>query len=528
MPRNDPEISELKKALDELRIINNLILNISKIRETNHIMSVVISELIKVTDADQGVINLVAAMKDEDLVTVVRDIERGESSVPYKVNEQISGWVLKFKEMLKVDDLDSDDRFPKLDSQNGQFKSIIAFPMVIRDDIIGLTTLIRSDRKKPFTDDECRLTGIVASQAAQILANTRLMVELAEKNEMLDLSHKKLKEENLKLRSEITSGFSFENIIGKSQAMKQVLTLVSKFSNADSPVLITGETGTGKELIAKAIHHNSPRKNKPLVIKNCGVKTESLLESELFGHIKGSFTGAVGDKAGLFKEADGGTIFLDEIGDAPPSTQAAILRVIQDGEIRPIGASKTDHVDIRVISATNKDLKESIKDSSFREDLFYRLSTLLIEVPPLRNRKEDIPLLTDHFLGLLRIKTGKDNLRVTSEVIDVLINYDWPGNVRQLEHELERAAIVCGSDGEIGFEHISTELVVSTDIITESIERQGKLKDIVEKVERDIIVATLKEYNSNISQSSKVLGLTRKGLKDKITRYNLAIPRDDN
>lgn len=528
MTHGNQDNSTLKQALDELRTINNLIQTISKIRETNHIMSIVISELIKAVDADQGVINLVSQIKDGGLETVVRNIDRDEGSVPYKVNDQISGWVLKHKKVLKIDDLDSDDRFPELDSDNNKYCSIVSSPMVVRDDIIGLTTLIRGRVKGAFTDDHCRLIGIVASQSAQILSNASLLEELAEKNRMLEISSAKLKNENIKLKAEITSGHHFENIIGKAPSMKQALTLVSKFSLADSPVLITGDTGTGKELFAKAIHYNSGRKDRPFVIKNCGVKTETLLESELFGHVKGSFTGAISDRDGLFKEADKGTIFLDEIGDAPLSTQAAILRVIQNGEIRPIGASRTDHVDVRVISATNKDLKQAINDGVFREDLFYRLSTLTIEIPPLRDRKEDIPPLIDHFLKLLRIKTGRENLTISAGALETLINYDWPGNVRQLEHELERAAIVCGPDAEIDFNDLSTELVVASDIAYESREQSGKLRDIVEKVERDIIKTTLAEYKGNIMQSSKALGLTRKGLKDKISRYKIVIPRDND
>jgi Nif-specific regulatory protein len=522
------ENQDLQKTVDELRIINNLIENISRIRETNHIMAVIIGELIKATGADQGVINLVEPVKGEGLMTIVRDIDHRESGVPYKVSDQISGWVLQYRKMLKIDDLDNDERFPELDSHDGQFSAVAAFPMIARDEIIGLTTLIRSKHKQPFSDDDCRLIGIIASQGAQILANARLLEELAEKNRMLEISSKKLNEENIKLKAELSSSFGFENIIGKSPAMKQVLTLVSKFSSADSPVLITGDTGTGKELIARAIHYNSTRAAKPIVIKNCGVKTETLLESELFGHVKGSFTGAISDKIGLFKEADGGSIFLDEIGDAPLSTQAAILRVIQTGEIRPVGASKTEHVDVRVISATNKDLKEAIKDKQFREDLYYRLSTLVVGIPPLKARREDIPLLIDHFLNIFKIKTGKENLSITSRAMDALTKYNWPGNVRQLEHELERAAIVCGINGQIDIKDFSTELFLSPDSLIGSLETKGQLKEIVEKVERDIIISTLLKQGGNISQSAKILGLTRKGLKDKIARYNITDFRDDS
>jgi len=521
MVNGNTEITRLKSTLDELRFINNLLENIGKIHETNHIMSVIISELINAVGADQGVISMVSLLKDDNLMTVVRDIKQNDSAVPFKVNDQISGWVLKNKKILKIDDLDRDDRFPSLDSFNGLYCSIISSPMVVRDKIIGLTNLIRGRDKGPFTDDQCRIVGIISSQSAQILDNARLIEELAQKNNLLELSQARLKEENIQLKNRLSSDFYFENIIGKSPLMKQVLTLVSKFSQSDSPVIITGETGTGKELIARAIHNNSGRAGKHFVIKNCGVKTETLLESELFGHTKGSFTGATRDKIGLFKEADKGSIFLDEIGDAPMSTQAAILRVIQSGEIRPIGAAQTEFVDVRVISATNKDLKQAIGQKIFREDLYYRLSTLAIELPPLRQRKEDIPLLANHFLKMLKIKTGKDSLSITPGAMDLLINYNWPGNVRQLEHELERAAVVCGHDNTIDLNDLSSELVIYANTIPGILTVKGKLKDIIERVERDLIISTLTECDWNIMQTSKILGLTRKGLKDKISRHNI-------
>jgi len=527
MTNSIPENSKSVSLLDELKIINNLINRICSIKETNHIMETIISELIKITDSDQGVINLLSTSKEDGLVTVIRDNEQNVDDLPFKVNDQISGWVLKNKRLIKIDDFANDERFTGFDNEIGQCKSILCCPMIVRDKILGLTTLIRSRVKAPFNDNHCRLVGILTSQSAQILSNAKLLEELASANELLKISQDKLKKENLRLNSELKASFGFENIIGKSLEMKKVLSLISKYCVTDSTVLITGETGTGKELIAKAIHYNSRRKDKNFVIKNCGVKTESLLESELFGHIRGSFTGAVKDKIGLFKEADGGTIFLDEIGDAPQATQVAILRVIQSGEIRPIGASKTEFVDVRVISATNKNLKEEIEKENFRQDLFYRLNTFLIELPALHRRKDDIPLLVNHFLDKLKIKIGRDKLSISQDALDVLMKYSWPGNIRQLENELERAAVVCGSDGCINVKNISPELIVSSDEYGDTGNYQGRLRDIVEKVEVDLITSTLAEYKGNIVQTSKALGVSRQGLKDKIARYKIDLDDSD-
>jgi len=523
MAENGFDVQKLAGALDELKIINRLLEKVSRIRETNHIMNIIITDLIKYTDADQGVISFVKQTMGEELLTVVRNVKTETSDFPFRLSGNICGWVLKNKKMLKIDNLDSDARFRDAGSADNPFKSIICFPMIIRDEIIGLTSLVKTAEKGPFTDNDCRLTGIITSQTAPILSNARLLEQLAAKNQLLELSQQKLKEENAKLRDELKADFSFENIIFKSSIMKNVLTLVSKFSANDSPVLITGETGTGKELIARAIHFNSDRKNKGFVIKNCGVKTETLLESELFGHTKGAFTGAIADKAGLFKEADGGTIFLDEIGDAPQSTQAAILRVIQTGEIRPIGSSRTDFVNVRIISATNRNLKDLIKDGDFREDLYYRLSTFVIELPPLRERKEDIPPLVSHFLGRLCIKTGRENLSITPAAMEIIMGYSWPGNIRQLENELERACVVCDTDRGIDICDLSEDLIACGGNYTRVSGAKGKLRDIIEKLEKDIISSSLIEHKGNILQTSKALGLTRKGLKDKISRYNISL-----
>ncbi len=510
----------IRSDLDELRCINRIIDKICRIRETNHIMSIIIDELIGATGADQGVINLVSPHKEEDLVTVVRKTTTSENEIPYKVNSLLTGWVLKENKFLKIDDLDNDDRFKGLSSENGHFKAILCFPMVVGGEIIGLTSLVKSEKSGTFGDDQCRQVGIIVSQSAHILNNALLMEELARKNEYLEILKEKLQDENVSLKAELENKFSFENIVGNSRALKDVLTLASKVSVNDSPVLLTGQTGTGKELMARAIHYNSPRRDKPFIVKNCGIKTESLLEAELFGYRKGAFTGADRDKPGLLKEADSGTIFLDEIGDAPQSTQAAILRVLENGEVRPVGAEKTEYVDVRVISATNRDLKKKMEDGSFRQDLYYRLNTFTIELPSLQQRREDIPLLAQYFLKKLKIKLNNDNLSMSQAAIDLLSKYSWPGNIRQLENEIERAAVTCSAD-IIDINDFSPEIIESTLIQMELSSYSGPLRSIVEKVEKEIISSMLKNNDGNIMRTSKVLGLTRKGLKDKMSRYGI-------
>lgn len=515
----DSDIARLQVALDELRLINSLLSRISQVRESNHVMSIILTELMRATEADQGIISLVSKSRKDELSTVVRGADSTPGTIPFLIDESISGWVLTNRRLLQVDNLDTDARFSALDSEDGRFGRIVCCPMTVGDEIIGLVTLVRSSRKQVFSEDDCRLTGILASQGAHLLANARLMEELARKNSLLEEAQQRLHDENAKLRTEVGRTYGFENIMGKSSAMKEILVLASKFAANDSPVLITGETGTGKELVASAIHYNSERRKKPFVVKNCGIKTESLLESELFGHVKGAFTGADRDKPGLFREADGGTIFLDEIGDAPLSTQAAILRVIQTGEIRAVGASKTERVDVRVVSATNKDLKEEIQKGTFRQDLFYRLNTFVIAIPPLRQRRDDIPPLVHYFLDKFRVKLNIPDLTITAPALDYLTRAQWPGNVRQLEHELERAAVVCGGDHVIDTDDFSPDLVTAPAGTGET--PKGYLRDVVERVERNMIGAALREHNGNLVRTSEALGLTRKGLKDKMTRYGM-------
>jgi Nif-specific regulatory protein len=518
---DEPKIERLQSALEELRSINGVVDKVSRTRETNHIMSIIIDELVTLSTADQGIISLITAEKKAELTTVVRK-NQSNGEIPYQLNEQITGWVLKNKAILKIDEIRGDDRFPGLAADGGNYQAVVCFPMMARGEIIGLTTLVRHRGKEAFSDNICRVAGIIISQTAQILSNAILLEELARKNKLLEVSQRKLHEDNIRLMSELDKQFAFENIIGKSAAIKKVLMTASKVAANDSPLLITGPTGTGKELIARAIHYNSPRRQKPFVIKNCGIKTETLLEAELFGYVKGAFTGADRDKPGLFREADGGSIFLDEIGEAPLSTQVAILRVIETGEIRPVGASRTEFVNVRVISATNRNLQEEMKKGQFRPDLYYRLSTFLIELPALRERREDIPLLVHQYLQRLKIKLGIETLSITPSAMSLLSRFDWPGNIRQLENELERAAVVSEQSGIIDVSDLSPEIFGKVyEEVPETESPEGYLKSVVEKVERDLIGASLAKHKGNILQTSKALGLTRKGLKDKMARYGI-------
>ncbi|HDK35716.1 MAG TPA: sigma-54-dependent Fis family transcriptional regulator, partial [Bacteroidetes bacterium] len=310
--------------------------------------------------------------------------------------------------------------------------------------------------------------------------------------------------------------FEFSGIIGKSRKLQQVLEMIARVSTANTTVLIEGESGTGKELVAKAIHKNSPRAEKSFIVVNCAAISETLLESELFGYLKGAFTGAVSQKKGLFEEADQGTVFLDEIGEMSPATQAKILRVIQEGEVRRVGSTQTIQVDVRVIAATNKNLKELVKQHKFREDLYYRLKVFHIVVPPLRLRKGDVPELADYFLEKLSQGAGKRIVGITQEAMALLQNYPWPGNVRELENAIERAVIMT-----IGQHITPTDLPREIQFYEEPSAQNTSEWATLYEVEKQHILKTLEYYDWNLGKVTEVLGISRATLWRKLKEYGI-------
>ncbi|PWU19163.1 MAG: nitrogen fixation protein NifA [Bdellovibrio sp.] len=324
------------------------------------------------------------------------------------------------------------------------------------------------------------------------------------------------------LNKELGSRYKYDNMIGKSKPMQALYGLLDKIKTADTTVLIQGENGTGKELIAKAIHYNSPRKDRPFVIQNCSAFNDNLLESELFGHIKGSFTGAIRDKKGLFEVADKGTFFLDEIGDTSPTMQVKLLRVLQEGTFTPVGSTEMRKVDVRIIAATNRNLKEMVEQGTFREDLYYRLNVINIRVPPLRERKEDIPLLAEFFLQKASEANGGPKRIMTKRALEKLYDYAWPGNVRELQNEMERLVVLAGEETKILPEMMSPKIIEAGERSkVQGARLQGKLKDALEDLEREMIKEGLRRTGWNKSKLAKELGISRAGLIMKVEKYGL-------
>ncbi|RMD95252.1 MAG: sigma-54-dependent Fis family transcriptional regulator [Calditrichaeota bacterium] len=343
-------------------------------------------------------------------------------------------------------------------------------------------------------------------------------------NKCLEQSH--LRQELKRLRREVSSRYSFSNIIGRSHAMQEIYEMIEDLADTDATVLITGETGTGKELIAKAIHYNSSRRDKPFIGVSCAALPESLLESELFGHEKGAFTGANKTRIGRFEQADGGTLFLDEVGDIPLPTQAKLLRVLQERVFERLGTNQSISVDVRVISATNKDLQRAILDNTFREDLYYRLNVVVIKVPPLRERLEDLPLLAVHFTKLYAKKFDRPIETIEPEAIQVLFNYKWPGNIRQLENVIERAVIIEKSD-KIQEKTIVKCLPSREDasfqyFIYEGIPFQKAKRDLLDRFEKDYFTRLLLKHKGKIVDAAKEAKMDYKNFCEKMKRYGLS------
>jgi len=344
------------------------------------------------------------------------------------------------------------------------------------------------------------------------------------------LERRHLLQENRNLKSEVSSKYRFENIIGSSPRMQAVYALIAKCAPTNSTVLITGESGTGKEMIARAIHFNSLRKDQPFVTVDCNTLSENLLESELFGHIKGSFTGAVANKRGMFDIANNGTLFLDEFGNIPLSTQAKLLRVIQEREFRPVGSTVTQKTNVRLITATNKDLKALVAEGAFREDLYYRINVFPIQAPALRERRDDIPALAFHFLKIFCNELDKPVSEISDGAMSQLVTHDWPGNVRELENTMHRAVILC-SDNIIRQAHLANIMETSARLDLEVPRTSEDLKRIkkiareksVEEVEKLFIQETLKRNASNVTRSAEETGMQRSNFQALMKKYDIRV-----
>jgi Nif-specific regulatory protein len=517
MKKTKPKVSLTKKDFALLYEVSN---SIHAINNLNDMLNHIFQEIRNVFDIEGVSIALHDAKKRE--FYFIRTVEHGvgepaASPVAMRFSDQkgIGSWVMRERQTTVVHDVYKDKRFFKGMDSKGKFKtkSMICAPLKTRRRIIGVLYALNKLSGK-FTERETKLFEVLSGSIAIAVENAQLYGELSQ-------YVYRLEDENRRLKSGGLERFRVQGVIGSSAAMRDVFSLVNKVVGNKTPVLLLGETGTGKELIARVIHFTGILKDQPFVVENCGALTESLLASELFGHVKGAFTGAESNKKGLFELADGGTVFLDEIGETSPSMQVKLLRAIQEGQIRPVGAEQTNDVDVRVIVSTNRDLEEEVASGRFRKDLFYRVNVFPITMPPLRDRTEDIPLLVDHFLKLTSDRFGVKLKSIHHNTMTLLLNYHWPGNVRQLENEIERAVALVGDKKVIRPEHLSSDVNPWAAQECAPIGRDEKLRDVVERIERQMIQNALTKTNSNRTKSAAMLGLTRQGLINKLHRYGM-------
>jgi transcriptional regulator with GAF, ATPase, and Fis domain len=399
-------MDKFNQAIEQLQTLNRLAQTISSTLETEEILKTILRASIGLTNAEQGSILSFAANDDRPVHTLYKTAETVSGDQLSGLSDLIGGWVYKNKSQLIIENFSRDARFEKAKSWFPEVTSILAAPMLIRDVISGIIILTKTE---PFQAEDAELMNIIASQCAQFVENAKRYALVLE--------------ENLQLRGEIQRQFDFNGVIGHSVKMQQVFDMLKRVFPGETRILIGGESGTGKELIARTIHYNGPRKDKNFVAIDCGALPENLLESELFGHVKGAFTGAIRDKKGLFEIAGGGTLFLDEVANTSLQFQARLLRAIQEGEIKPVGATGAKKVDVRIIAATSSDLQQKVTTGEFREDLYYRLNVLFINLPPLRERREDIRLLSEHFLKNFAAKTKKSCRLLTKETLGLLEHY---------------------------------------------------------------------------------------------------------
>jgi Nif-specific regulatory protein len=395
----------------------------------------------------------------------------------------------------------------------GQILSILALPLWRGDDIIGL---IQSDNRASagmFSETDLEVGLLLAAQASLAIDNATLV-------QRLRIAEERARGENVYLRRK-EQKIKFDNIIGDSAAMKAVYAQLDRVIDTRATVCIEGETGTGKELIASAIHHQSQRRDKMFVAQNCAALPENLLESELFGHKRGAFTSADSDKKGLFEIADGGTLFLDEMGEMPLTLQAKLLRVLQDGTIRPVGATSEKQVDVRIICATNRDLSAEVEKGRFRQDLYYRLMVFPITLPPLRERREDVPALAAHFLKRYAEEYRVELPGFTQDALDALSSYNWPGNIRELENEVQRLVIQAEPGHWIEITDLSPRLRKIEGTITRIAPQKGTLKEMMDQVERWLLTEALRDHGGNKTKTAVTLGITREGLHKKLAKFGV-------
>jgi transcriptional regulator with GAF, ATPase, and Fis domain len=497
------------------------------------LLETIMDAVIEITGAQRGFLLLTEEGKVR--FQTARNFGRTQVEKPeLQISQTVVRSVIQSGRPLLTDNAARDPRFQEAASVSTlRLTSILSVPLRVQDRVLGALYVDNAARRAVFGEEEKEILVAFADQAAITIRALWRQRQVEEMNRALEqrLLHKSAELERVaRALDEAPFRHSYAEITGRGRRMKEVLLLLDKVIETDVPILVTGESGTGKELIARAIHYNGTRKAKPFVPVNCGAIPSTLMESEFFGHVKGAFTGAVENKQGFFVQAEGGTLFLDEIGEMDLEMQKKLLRALQEREVRPVGGKAAAKVNVRLICATNKNLRAEMEAKRFRDDLFYRVSVIPVEVPPLRDRPEDIPELVARFLDRASKELSIPPKPVTAEAMDLLARWTWPGNVRELENEIRKAMAL--SDAEITADDLSLEIqgdrareepriAAAGAAVPPGPGPDGTLKEAVERAERASIEKALEESGGNQTRAARRLGISRVWLRKKMERYGM-------
>jgi Nif-specific regulatory protein len=501
------------KRIEEVTLLYEISLALNEHLDLKKSLYKVLDILSTSMDMVRGTITILDLLRNEIFIEVAHGISRSAvSRVKYKLGEGITGRVIQSGKGVAIPKISDEphflDRTASRKSKSVEELSFICVPITKGSQVIGALSVDRPFDDKYNLKEGRKLLAVVATMVAQHVINL----------ETIRREKEQLREENRRLRKELENKYRITNILGNSNKMREVFQMISQVSKSNATVLIRGESGTGKELAANSIHYNSHRAQNAFVKVNCAALPVNLIESELFGHEKGAFTGAIKQKQGKFELANKGTIFLDEIGAITLDVQASLLRVLQEKEFERVGGHRTLKTDVRVVAATNKNLEEAVEEGTFRGDLYYRLNVFPIYMPPMRERKTDILLLADHFLEKYAKENNKDIRRFSTPAIDMLMNYHWPGNVRELENCIERAVLLC-EEGVIHSYHLPPTL--QTGVESDTLPALS-LEEAVGNLEREMIIDALKNTRGNISQAAEILQTTVRKFAYKAKRYGVS------
>ena len=501
------------RSLEELTLLYRIGQTLDRELDLRQVAGPVLQALAEQMGMTRGTLALLNRQTGQILIEAAhglsaQQIRRGQ----YRLGEGVTGMVVQTGRPMVVPRVSQEPLFlDRTASRRGLQKKDVSFicvPIKVGNEVIGALSVDRLFASEVALKEDVRLLSTVASMIAQAVKLRQAVQE----------EHERLRAENVRLQAQLERRFRPANIVGNSAAMQRVYDLIGQVCQTNTTVMIRGESGTGKELVAQALHYNSPRAKKPFVKVNCAALPQTVIESELFGHEKGAFTGAIGRRKGRFELASTGSIFLDEIGDLPSSTQIRLLRVLQDGQFERVGGTQTVRADVRVIAATNRPLEDLIGAGEFREDLYYRLNVFPIYMPPLRERRSDILLLAEHFLNRYAKQNAKDIRRISTPAIDMMMAYHWPGNVRELENCMERA-VVLSDDAVIHGHHLPPTLQTAQASGTQI---EGGLSQLVDNYERELILEALKISRGNRAKAARALDISDRlmGLRGKKYRID--------